>query len=46
MTGVFYAGPLAAVLGFILAAALTRPAKSASAAPGNAGERADPGRRQ
>jgi hypothetical protein len=27
MTGAFYTGPLAAVLGFVLAAALTRPAK-------------------
>jgi hypothetical protein len=28
MTGAFYTGPLAAVLGFVLAAALTRPAKA------------------
>jgi len=27
MTGAFYTGPLAAVLGFVLAAALTKPAK-------------------
>lgn len=28
MTGAFYTGPLAAVLGFVLAAALTKPAKA------------------
>lgn len=28
MTGVFYTGPVAAVLGFVLAAALTKPAKA------------------
>jgi hypothetical protein len=27
MTGAFYTGPLAAVLGFVLAAVLTKPAK-------------------
>jgi uncharacterized membrane protein YfcA len=28
MTGAFYTGPLAAVLGFVLAAALTKPPKA------------------
>ena len=28
MTGAFYTGPLAAVLGFVLAASLTNPAKA------------------
>jgi uncharacterized membrane protein YfcA len=28
MTGAFYTGPVAAVLGFVLAAALTKPAKA------------------
>ena len=39
-TGAFYTGPLAAVLGFILAAALTKPAKAALPASGPAEERA------
>jgi len=40
MTGAFYTGPLAAVLGFVLAAALTRPANSALPAAAPADERA------
>jgi hypothetical protein len=33
MTGAFYTGPLAAVLGFVLAAALTGPAKAPGRRP-------------